>query len=215
MGYEVHFNVSLPLKDGFKRTWRSNIEKTQLDKEQEVLISLCMNLAKCIVFDIKDKMVFHYKLEAIYDTLQQGMRTYGLLLQEEWKQDIEARVKDDNGDVWFCGWEYSRDEYPQYETLDEVIEFSLHNVFGLISTVPLPDYFNDRDRYYEFRKEIAEYIEYIPEAIYSNLNHKFIREYDDQKVNYDDEDDEEVDHYTSDELTTETKDTKPTESLPL
>lgn len=92
------------------------------------------------------------------------------LYEDKYKAELEERVKSENGNIWFCGWGYTRGcDFDKDFTLNKMIE----ELTILTKVVDTPDYFDECERFFEKKQAIEDAID-VEEILIEIINHELI-----------------------------------------
>ena len=175
MGYQITWKVKdLPTditdkltprfsKDKDSNKWEKDVKDTRLK-----LLIKCLNTNKETSDGIISIPIF--------------IGCYKSILEDQWRFHMLQQIKN-NEEVWFCGWEYSKnDDYSDYS--DTIISDLITTAVCSKDSDPISD-----SEYFEEKKcKIENLLNDLEEAVESNMNHKFVDEYRDYRIKYDLED---------------------------
>ena len=90
----------------------------------------------------------------------------------------------EEGEVWFCGWKYSRDEELGFENEEEFQNQILERIFTYARLIKHPDYFDrdSREDWEDLYNDISEYIDFVHTEYSDYYDNKFMEEMKDFKV---------------------------------
>lgn len=168
MGYQITWKTKdLPELDSkFKTSWKdidslsANIQEAKLD-----FIITLLRYNKNTLFQQEYKVI---KFKYMY---------YKHLLQEKWKVNLSERLKEE--ELWFYGWEYSRDE--PIHSDDSEFESLCITVLTTKEADPIEDssYFDEKSL------KITELLESIEDYVIYELSHQFVDMYRKYQINDD------------------------------
>ena len=106
-------------------------------------------------------------------------------IEQEEKTNLYFRWKNnEKHEVWFCGWEFSRE---CTHDIDEILENCTENLMILASMVKTPNYFTEHDnfniKYNDIKEDVEGFIELVQECVI----HKFINDLKEFEVKGDEE----------------------------
>ena len=105
---------------------------------------------------------------------------YGDILNEVKADAIEQFEK--NGEIAYCGWTYSH-EYPDF-TIDETKENTTSQLAILKSIVRTPDYFEEKDKFFEKLNDITEIVDCFVDNCYDIARYEIIEMFRDFDVTH-------------------------------
>lgn len=161
MGFQANINKITELDERFKPSFYSNSTPEEIqDKIQEQkldIISACMNP------------------ESIrYTSLKLMCRILVSLIEDEEKAIIVKRVEEDDGKLWYCGWEYAK-EYSEFDK-DSILNRMIEDLIILNRVVKTPDYFDESEKFFEKLQHLKDALD-IDELIQDIIRHELIRFY--------------------------------------
>lgn len=165
MGYQITWKVKdLPeLDPRFKTQWDDIKELENIVQEYRLsLLIEALNLNKS-------------SNSSSIKELRLKFTMYKILLQEKWKFDLQEKLKEE--EIWFCGWEYSKDESVE----DSTTEFD--NLCILSLTTKEADPIEDSSYFDEKSLKITEILDSLEDSVHYELSHQFVDMYREYQIN--------------------------------
>ena len=161
MGYERTFK---PTEEAVKNL-RNKIIKTdnRIDDSKLELYLYCMmdhsdDNMRDVIFKIK--------------SLLHEIKYYAV--SNEYKYAVDRYDTDSDKMIWWCGWEYSKDEPDN--SFDSVMKYCLERLSEMTVLVKTPDWFDDGERYSQKANEINYIIEYFEDSIMEATAYEIFKE---------------------------------------
>lgn len=181
MGYEIHFTPSAEKMETYK-PWgydkpnyqpeEKHIEETRLE-----LLTYCLKKHDdSTSYQVQKQIEFYLRLLAGQIEINEKEFAY-----KRWSED-------EDHELWYCGWEFARNSLCD---LDTVIQGTVENLLIISYVIETPNYFSDRDNFWEKHRAISDYIadfksiveEYYIHQIIEDLR-EFEKKYDDEESDY-------------------------------
>ena len=170
MGYGTKFTLKGDLDDKFKSSNYIPLRKGEIEATKTLLVAHCM----CV-----DNSKSEHYLEAEL-RIEKSLRTYVDYLEEDWKENLERRIKED-GCVHFCGWEHSRGrEESAWSDIEDIIGFYFQELF-LLAIIRTKSPFEKDTDYYTKQEKILDILTDLPWNVYDMWDQKFIDRYRDSE----------------------------------
>ena len=156
MGYEVHF-IGMPaeIMEKYNKKHFSYMDPVNNEYKLAIKVYVLKEAEKetNILSDVKNG-VFNIKL------FLAGLHAEIKQQEEQFAYD---RWKEMNGDLWYCGWEFSKD-YSEHNEKD-VYKYVIEKLTLLKFCTETGDYFADKNNFFEKSKEIDEVLEYFEDVM--------------------------------------------------
>lgn len=182
MGYEIRF---VPSEEKMKeyKPWNEEKEKNKsfLEEYKRDLVHYCMKEHEKAYFITQMSKDLGWKIRLIYSAVEDDEKKR---LYYRWKED-------EKHEVWYCGWEFSRDSC--FEK-DDFIETKINDLLVFADLIKTPDYFEDSEKFYKKLTDVREEVDAIVEIFEDIVIHNII---DDLKE-FEEKDDEEEEENTQD-----------------
>lgn len=164
MGYEASYKIVGELDPKFKPIFNKASEE-ELNKYRNLIIGICM-----LVKDLDA-----IGLSKLYDNITVYTKMYIQSIVNNWKVDLEERLKDSN-EINVCGWDYSdnRDSYVP-EDVENVIINTIAGIF-FIAINSTPDILNESTAYYTKLDLINDELN-VEEYVYDIMEHSLFNMY--------------------------------------
>lgn len=172
MGYEIHFKPSAEKMETYK-PW--GYDKPNYESEEKRVESTRLELLSYCLKDHKESGTYQ---------IQKQIEFYLKLLSGQ----IEANEKefaykrwleDDEHELWYCGWEFSHEEG---HDIDIITQETLEHLVLLSYVVETPNFFSDRENFWEKYRVIRDYLEDYISAVETHYIHQIINDLDEFKV---------------------------------
>jgi len=174
MGYQVTFTPTEEAMEKYK-PWQkekpSHTDSLVTIMKYEI-ISYCMNNKEEMPSKVIKQLGFH-------------LRSLQSAIEAEEKANAYFRWKEDKDhQLWYCGWEFSRDsQFNKEDLMQDYIE----RLFILANLVETPNYFTDHENFFTKYKDITEDVDAFIELIQDITIHNIIDDLDEFKVKYEEE----------------------------
>lgn len=159
MGYEIDFKPTKEfVEEKLKKLIQYKPKNNELPYIKTDILIYCLGEAD----DTRRVMNrISFNLRYMYDLIRYDEIQYAINRFEE------------NGTIWYCGWEYSKDDCDW--DLDELVERNTKTLTLLKQVVETPNYFDNGERFYDKINEIDEHLDGFEEicrdiAIYEIMN---------------------------------------------
>lgn len=173
MGYSTTFRLKKELDSEFI-PWVKEVKKSELDKYKAVLLAVCELQYK---EDLKDR--YSFSLYTLYDKVYFAVSNYVKLISSAWKIELQAKLNE-NKEIDFYGWEYSKDD-SIWENEEDLISFFTKDLFLDIIKPTSGAFDRDNADYDNKIQQIWDQVNEIEDSVWIMLNHKFIRRYRDNE----------------------------------
>lgn len=159
MGYEIDFKPTKEfVEEKLKKLVQYKSKNNELPYIKTDILIYCLGAAddtRRVMNHISFNLRYMYELVR-YDEIQYAINRF-----------------EENGTIWYCGWEYSKDECDW--DLNELVERNTKTLTLLKQVVETPDYFDKCERFYDKMNEIDEHLDGFEEicrdiAIYEIMN---------------------------------------------
>lgn len=133
--------------------------------------------------------------------ISRSIEFYLRMIEKAIEADVNQIVKNtfnDEGEFWFCGWEYARESQIDY---DRVYNCYVENLSILAEIVKTPDYFDDREKFDEKVNAIQEELDGFEDLVYTEYRHKLCEKFKDCRVPDEPEEDTITDNQTIENIT--------------
>lgn len=167
MGYQITYTLKEEeLSSEFKPIYN---DSNKLDDD---INSIKLELELIALSPFKETNISNLIKDVNFKTKQ-----YLFLLKEKAKYHIYNTIKNE-GEIYFCGWQYSQTtEYDKQTIIDSITE----NICIQKLIVTTPDYFDDCEKFNQKRNEISMILDYediIFEMLYSEFKEKYYEKSD-------------------------------------
>ena len=173
MGYDITIIKPNEIDDRFVPQYKHYDEKeveAQINDIKYDIIKVCMEPPKENILVNNNDLRFRLK-------------TYITLLGEYTRNRIASDIEK-NGEVHFCGWHLvTHDEC----SLDSIIDYTLDNLIEYRMLVRTPDFFEERNNFYEKLNLIKEQLD-LEETVCDYISRDFVQTYKDKYEKKFDED---------------------------
>lgn len=171
MGYQITWKTKdLPELDSkFKTSWK-DFESLSISI-QEAKLDFIVTLLKC-----NNTTVFQQE----YKIIKFKYTYYKFLLQEKWKLDLQKRLEEE--EIWFYGWEYSRDE--SYEDIDNLFE----ELIILAFTTKESDSISNSEYFTDKKVKINDILVEMEDNVIYTMSHEFVDTYREYQIKDDETD---------------------------
>lgn len=173
MGYQITFTPTEEAMAKYKprQEKRPDSNDSLVDIVKYEIISYCMNNKEETPSKIIKQIGFL-------------LRWLKNAIEEEEKSFAYFRWKDDEKhELWYCGWEYSRESR---FNIDDTIRNYTEKLFIFANLVKTPDYFSEHENFFTKYNDLVEDIDGFCELIRDIVIHNIIDELDEFKVKSDD-----------------------------
>jgi hypothetical protein len=171
MGYTTRFKLKGELDQEFKPRLSSAFSNKQ--KEESILKGVCMLNG---FHEPND----YFSLGKIYDNISFAVKSYANVIEDEWRESIAERAKDEDG-IQMCGYEYSRGRFGDYEVEDEYyLDYVIAQLFS-ISIQKTDSKWEKDTKYYEKEQEIFDIVHNIEDTVWTHMDYQFIKRYRDSE----------------------------------
>ena len=159
MGYEKYFKVNGSVVEELRKYAARSSENLSEMHRNELCVYCMMD----------------HEGESIYSVMQKisgYLQFINYCVKGEVYRDAADTCERD-GDISFCGWEYSRDEPDLTE--NEHVSIALKSLSVLAIVVKTPDYFSESENFYEKQREITSEIDGFCETCVTCADFEIIR----------------------------------------
>lgn len=196
---------------GFERVFKGI--PIELDGE---FVSIYKDEDKCKsqITDIKNELIVYCMQDHTEDGVNNVIKhiTWDLKMLVSCIEDLEKiwinqRNKSENGDIWFCGWEFEqRNDYKGEENREEAYDWiftsKVRELALLSMVVKTPDYFDDCEKFFEKMRRIEECLDF-DDVISDYITHRFICKYIDYDITYEEDDEKRAEIFGTENSVTE------------
>ena len=165
MGYDASFKFTGELDSRFK-TFRKELKPETIHEYKMLLVGVCL-INRSI--EVKD-------LRSIYTDISLYTRMYISILEDNWKLQLQDRLKQEDGVMYFRGWDYARDSLMPYETVEECTNRTIESLY-YIALTPTVNIYEDESKYYDKINRINSELEELDEYIWDIMNLDFYKTY--------------------------------------
>lgn len=144
MGYEKFLKLTKEAIEELRKYATRSNENLSEESKQELCVYCMLDHSK-------------ESIRTVMNDISRNLRYIEYAIRSEVYRDVVKRCEDDNNELVFCGWEYSRDE-PDLE-ISEHMPSVLKTLAMLAIVVKTPDYFKDQELFYEKMNDITSEIE--------------------------------------------------------
>lgn len=156
-----YYKTFVPPKEAMEKYKTSDINFNFKNLAQIQTILHCMKTQK------EDMTTNIYNA---YAELQRDLKMIDNSIRDEVYRVVTAQYKKE-GKVWFCGWEYSHENYIDK---DEKFNYALNELLVLKTIVPEYDYFDDYEKFQKKRHEIQQIIDDFADDLWTCWSHEII-----------------------------------------
>jgi hypothetical protein len=215
MSYTRTIRINGELEKRFKPSSSSNCydspSQFKINKEKRVLDSYCMRA-------LKNDSESVWASSKIYENIEMQLKMIQFCVHDLWATNIQASLDEETkwckkGEIDFNGWEWSDCGHDSpFDSEQDVVDTYVDNIFRLVSCVDTPDYFKDKESWFEYYNDINDEVNGFEEMLIDFYNHDFVDFYHDCTVNPDEEECCEVDDSESWEEADDDEDLPSTEN---
>ena len=160
MGYQITFRPPKEFVDKELKTRAGSMDMSDNIRDLKIeIMTFCMKPNEKFTSNNINKLSYHLRL--LYNMIRTN--TF----------DRAVKLFESEGEIWYCGWNFSHEECEW--DLEEIISQQIENFIILKELVNTPDWFDEREKFYEkindIKSEISGFEEICEEiAIYEVMN---------------------------------------------
>jgi hypothetical protein len=190
MSYTRTIRINGELEKRFKPSSPSNCydspSQFKINKEKRVLDAYCMRA-------LKNDSESVWASSKIYENIEMQLKMIQYCVHDLWATNIQTSLNEETkwckkGEIDFNGWEWSDCGHDSpFDSEQDVVDTYVDNIFRLVSCVDTPDYFKDKESWFEYYNDINDEVNGFEEMLIDFYNHDFVDFYHDCTVNPDEE----------------------------